>query len=198
MAEAEVFKFDLEAIDAEPVRDRGVYIESLACDACFLRGRHRIESLHIVQSIRELDENDANVLDHREHHLAEALGLGLGTAAELNLVELADAIDEYCDFAAELVFDVGDRRFGVFDDVVQDRSANCLRIEVHPGELLRNGDRVRNVGLAGLAGLTVMCCSAKLVGVHDGLYLLFGEVGLQRFDELPQPVVALRCARKFG
>ena len=29
-----------------------------------------------------------------EHHLAEALGLRLGAAAELDLVELADAVDE--------------------------------------------------------------------------------------------------------
>ena len=64
-----------------------------------------------MQAIGELDEDDANVLDHREHHFAEALGLGFGPRTELDLVELADAVDEQCDFRAEAFLDLSDRRF---------------------------------------------------------------------------------------
>ena len=46
-------------------------------------------------------------------------------------------------------------------------AAIACAVEMHLGEFLRDCDRMRNVGFAGLARLTVMSCSAKLVGAHD-------------------------------
>ena len=64
----------------------------------FFLGRHGAERLHVVQAIRQFHEDDADVLDHREHHLAERFRLRFGAAAELDLVELADAINQRRNF----------------------------------------------------------------------------------------------------
>ena len=104
--EPEVLEFDLESIDAETVRNRRVDIERLAGNTLALAPGHRLEGLHVVQAVGELHEYDPDVLDHREHHLAEALGLRFGSRTELDLVELADAVDEQRDLAAELLFDI--------------------------------------------------------------------------------------------
>ena len=76
--------------------------------ACFFAG-HCLECLHVVQAIGELHQNDADVLDHGQHHFAKALGLGFCAAGELNLIELADAVDECRNLAAKLLFDVLER-----------------------------------------------------------------------------------------
>ena len=68
-----------------------------------------------MQPVGKLDENDADILDHRKHHLAEALCLCLTSRPELNLIELADTVDEQSDFAAEICFDLAYRRLGILD-----------------------------------------------------------------------------------
>src|SRR5690606_4007883 len=99
--EAEILELDLEAIDTEPIRDRRVDLERLARDAPLLVERQRADRAHVVSAIGELDEHDAQILHHREEHLAEALGLRLGRAVEAEPVELADAVDEERDVVTE-------------------------------------------------------------------------------------------------
>ena len=198
ISKAKVFKFDLKPVNAQTVCDGCVDIESLARDAPLLAGWHRAKRLHVVQAIGELHENDANVLDHREHHFAEAFSLCLCPAVKLNLVEFADAVNEQRDFVAELFFYFFERRFGVLNRIVQDRRHDRLGIEVHLGELLSDSDGVRNVGFPGLAGLAFVCGGTKCVGSRDLLDLLRGQVGLQGIEQAPQTVVALRCARQLG
>ena len=150
-----------------------------------------------MQSIGELDEDDADVLDHRQHHLAKTLGLRFGSGAELDLVEFADAVDEQRDLGTEFLLDFGNRRLGVLDRVMQDRRHDRFRIEMHVGQRLRNGNRVRDVGLAGLAGLSFVRVGAVFVGANDVLDLFLGEVGLERIKQVPQAMVAFRRARQF-
>ena len=143
-----------------------------------------------MQAIGELDEDDANVLDHRQHHLAKAFGLRLGAAVKLDLVELADTVDQQRDIGAEIFLDVGQRSRRVFDHVVQDRSGNGLRVEMHVGQLLGDGDRVRNVGFTGLAGLALVRRSTELIGAHDHFDLRFRQIALERVEQRPQAEVA--------
>ncbi len=81
---------------------------------------------------------------------------------------------------------------------MQQRSGDRLRVEVHVGEFLRDGDRVRNVGFAGLACLARMGLVAKFVGSRDLLHALLGQVGLQRLQQACQAVVASGRARELG
>ena len=197
MLEAQVLEQHLETVDAEAVGDRCVDVERLAGDAGALLGGHGAEGLHVVQPVGELDEDDANVLDHRQHHLAKAFRLRLGPAAKLDLVEFADAVDEAGDLGAELLLDVFERSLGVLDRVVQDRRGDRLRIEVHVGKLLRHGDRMRDIRFARFACLALVGGGAELVGVHHTFDGVFREVILECFYKLPQAVVALGRARQF-
>ncbi len=197
VAEAEILQFDLEAIDTQAVGDRRIDIQRFARDALSLAAWHRVERLHVVQAIGELDEDDPNVADHRQHHLAEALGLGLGAGTKLDLIELADAVHQQRDFVAELFLDLLESGVGVFDRIVQDCRHDRLGVEVHFGKGLRYGDRVGNIGLAGLAGLPFVCRRTELVSARDRVDLLLGQVCLQRVYEIPHAMVALRRARQF-
>ena len=153
--EAQVFELELDRVDAEPIRDRRVDVERLARDAPLLLDGQRLDRAHVVRSIGELDEDDAQILRHREQHLAEALGLRLGRAVELQVVDLADAVDEQRDVVAEALLDFRQRARRVLDDVVQQRRLDRARSRGagRPESRLRRRDercRDRRCAAAGL------------------------------------------------
>jgi hypothetical protein len=91
-----------------------------------------------VQAVGELDQDHAQVARHRQQHLAEALGLGLLARAELDLVELGDAVDQLDHVAAERLLDLLARERGVLERVVQQRRDDRLGVEAQVGEQARD------------------------------------------------------------
>ena len=195
MFEAQVFKLHLDAVDAEPVGDRRIDVERLTGDAFLLVGRHRAERLHVVQAIRQLDEDDTNVLDHRQHHLAETFCLGLGPAVELDLVQLAHAVNDERDVFTELRSDLFERCLGVFDDIVQDRGTDGLPVEVHVRQFLGDRDRVSDVWLARFPGLALMGAGTEFVGFENPGDLVVRQVGFERVDQLAHAMIPAGNAR---
>ena len=82
-------------------------------------------------------------------------------ALELDLVELADAVYEVGHFLAEPPVDLLLERRRVLDHVVEDGCDQRLRIEPQVREQIGDGDRVRDVRLAGAATLTLVSLEAK-------------------------------------
>ena len=79
------------------------------------------ERAHVVQAVGELDQQHADVAGHRHDHLADVLGLLLLARAELEPVELREAVDDARDLLAELLFDGDERDVGVLHGVVEER-----------------------------------------------------------------------------
>ena len=67
-----------------------------------LAGR-RAERAHVVQAVRQLDDDHANVVDHGQQHLADALGLPFLARGEIDLAQFGDAIHAARHFLAELL-----------------------------------------------------------------------------------------------
>ena len=162
-----------ESIDTEAVGDRCIDVERFSGDTLLLVSGHRAECLHVVQTVGKLDEDDANVFDHREHHFPKAFGLSLCLTAKLNLIQLADTIDEQRDFATELLRDVVERCSSVLNRIVQNSSGYRLGIEPHFGELLCYSDRVSDICLARLTRLSGMRLRTKFISGCYGLELVF-------------------------
>ena len=162
VAEGEVFQLRLELPDAEPVGERRVDLHRLLGDAELLVARHRAERAHVVQAVGQLDQDDADVVDHRQEHLAQVLGLLLCArgpawsdrlAGPGDLAELGDAVDQPGDAVAELWLDLlqrdagspRPRRGAARRRSSRGRAASAPRID-------RDLDRVDDVGLAGARG----------------------------------------------
>ena len=101
-----------------------------------------------MQAVGELHHDDADILDHRQHHLAEVFRLRLGLAFELDQGQLADAVDQLGDLFAELADHHLLRGAGVLDNVVQNAGDNALRIHVHAGKDARHFDGVIDIRFA--------------------------------------------------
>ena len=153
MLEGEVLELLVDRVQPQAVRDGRVDLERLARDAAALGRLDRVERAHVVQAVRELDQDDAHVARHREQHLAEILGLRFFLGLELDLVELRDAVDQLGDALAEVARDLGLGDRGVLRHVVQQRRSQRLRVHVPLREDVGDRERVGDVGLAGLAVL---------------------------------------------
>ena len=130
------------------MRERGEDLERLPRLLLLLRLRHRADRAHVVQAVGELDQDDPDVVGHRDHHLAVVLGLAVVAALEGDAGQLRHAVDELADLLAELLAHLVERRARVLDRVVQQRRAERGRVEPHAGADLGHADRVDDEVLA--------------------------------------------------
>ena len=133
-----------------------------------------------MQAVGKLDEDDADVLRHRQQHLAEVFRLLFFLGAELDLVDLADAVDQRGHVATEQLGDLVLAVRRVLDYIVQDRGTDALRIEVHRRQDVRHLDRVEDIRLAAAPVLALMGLGAKQVGAVDVGDLGRAEIALEQ------------------
>jgi hypothetical protein len=151
VAEAEVLHLGLDAADAEPVGDRREDVEGLAGDRHLALAAQEAEGAHVVQPVRELDEDHPHVVHRGEQQAAEVLGLGR-LAARVRALEVGH-LGQRDHQAGHLRPEgrlelVGGGR-GVLEDVVQQPRGHRLLVELHLGEDPRHRQGVGQVGLAG-------------------------------------------------
>ena len=146
--EGQVLELPLDRVDAEPVGQRGEDVERLARLLLLLVLGHRAERAHVVQAIGELDQDDPDVLGHRDHHLAVVLGLAVVAALEGDAGQLGHAVDQLAHLLAELLPHLVERSARVLDGVVQQRGAQGGRVHPHPRADLGHSDRVHDEVLA--------------------------------------------------
>ncbi len=90
---------------------------------------------------------------------------------ELDLVQLADAVDQLGDHLSE---NGGDLRLGrgrIFDDIVQNGRHQGVGIQAQIRQNVRHRHRVRDVGLARDPLLSLVLFSAEIVGFAHALDL---------------------------
>ena len=90
----------------EPLGQRRVDLHRLAGDAELLLGRQAVQRAHVVEPVGELDQDDPDVLGHRQQHLADVLGLLLLVAVGAELRQLGHAVDELGDLGPEPLLDI--------------------------------------------------------------------------------------------
>ena len=206
--ERKILKLPLDAAHAEAVRDRRVDLHGLERLVSLLALGQELERARVVQAVGELDEDDADILCHREEHLTQILELLLllGVAQH---AQARNAVDELRDRRAELVLDLLVAEFGVLDAVMQECGADGIGIETHLDHDLRDRDRMDDIRLAVAALLPLMGGGGTLVGGADlldiGLRVLFAHPLEQKFQfvlhslfphSLTPPYFAVSAARR--
>ena len=165
--EGEVLELPLEGVDAEPVRERRVDLERLLGLLDLLRLGHVRERAHVVQPVRELDDQHADVARHRDDQLAVVLGLVLLLAVEVDLRQLGDAVNQRGDLAAEEALDVVEAGAGVLDGVVHQGGGDRGAVEPEPGADARAAEGVGDERLARVADLRAVPVVGEHVGAPD-------------------------------
>src|SRR5262245_21235361 len=95
--ERKLLELPLQRVDAEAMRERRIDLERLARLLELLLLAEVLDRAQVVQAVGELDQDDPQVLRHRDDQLAIVLGLRVLAALELDARQLRDALDELCD-----------------------------------------------------------------------------------------------------
>ena len=109
-----------------------------------------------MQPVHELNQDDTNILGHRNQHLPKILCLLMLVCVETNLRELGHAVHHGSHFRTKHPADIIHRSQGVLDGVVQKPGHHARLVEPKLGEQIRHLKRVHQVGLAALSRLTRM------------------------------------------
>ena len=91
--------------------------------ATLVRG-HVLECAHVVEPVGELDEQNPHIVRDRKQELAEILRLLGFLRHKVKPLDLGQPLDELADFLTEQRVDLGARRIGVLDRVMQQRDGN--------------------------------------------------------------------------
>ena len=156
-----------------------VDIECLFRYASLFRRLQGIDGLHIVSAVGELDEDDAQILDHREQHFTEALGLCFRGVVKMKFIEFADTVDEQRNASPEFLLDVAQRARRVLEHVVQQRCLDGARIEMQTRENLCDRNGVGDVGLAADAFLALVGLRAELMRSEYAGDIVLRQVGFE-------------------
>ena len=149
-----VIKFDLDLGNTEPLGDRRIDIHRFPCDALLFLRRHMLECPHVVQSVRQLDHDDADVLCHGKKHLAQILRLHLQlidvaalSSGKLQLLQLRNAIHEEFHVRSEFSADFFRRQDRILHNIMEESCHDCLLIQFQICQNDRNAQRMNNIGL---------------------------------------------------
>ncbi len=165
--EGQVLELPLDRRDAQAVGQGRVDVHGLARLERAAVGRKRRQRAHVVQAVGELDDDDADVLRHREEHLAQVERLLLVHRADLDRRQLRDAVDELGDRGAEALGEVVEGRRRVLHGVVEEGRADRVGIHVEVlGENERHLDGMVDVGLARATTLVLVKGRRELVRGH--------------------------------
>ena len=87
-----------------------------------------------MQAVGELDDDHADIVAHRDQHLADILRLTFLAVGEFDLADFGQTVDEVHDLFAEHSADLFERHFGILYGVVQQRRDDGIRIHPHLGK----------------------------------------------------------------
>ena len=182
--EAQVLQLGAEGLHAQAFGDGGVDCQGFAGNPPLLFGAHDAQGAHVVQTVGQLDEDDADILHHGQDHLAEVFRLGLGLAAKFDLGEFADPIHQLGDFFAELVDQLFLGGGGVLNDIMQEGGNEGAAVHAQLAKDASHRQGVIDVGFAGEPGLALVGLGAEKIGPVDCLDLFGIEITLDEFAQV--------------
>ena len=138
-----------------------------------------------MQAVCQLDDDDTDILGHREEHFAEILKLLVLFVLVVELGELRHAIDQEGDFFTKEHFEIFQRIAGILDDIMQECCHDAFLIHFQLRQNIGHGDGMDDVWLARLPGLSRMGFFCQLVGFFDEVErFLIMHVRFQLVEEL--------------
>ncbi len=183
-------------IHAHTLGQRRVNLHGLARDAAALvLAADEMQRAHIVQAVCQFDEQNAQVLAHRQQELAQVFRCALALAHRFDFGELGHAIDQPRDIGAEQAFDIGNRGQCIFNRIVQQRGDDRVLIELELGHQARHFYGMREIGIAAGALLGAVLLDGKHIGAVQHRLIRIGIISEHAFDKF---VLAEHLLHKMG
>ncbi len=185
--ERQLFQLVLDDGHAEAIGDGGVDVEGFLGDAGPALLGQVVERPHVVQAVGQLHHDDPDVVHHGEQHFPEVFRLPLLFGRERDGAQLRDPFDDVGHVGAEGLLDFLDGGEGVLYHVVQEAGGDGDDVQPHVGEDVGHFQRMDEVGLTGVAHLSLVLEGGKHVGPSQQFDVRFGVVDADFFDQVLEP-----------
>ena len=143
----EVLELPLHLPDAESLGERGIDLEGLACDAALLLNPKCGEGAHVVETVAEFDQHDADILGHCQEHLADVLRMLLLRTQRRELAQLRNAVHQARHLLAKALGECLRGDAGVFWYVMKKGGGECRCIKAKIGKDECRLGRMRDIRL---------------------------------------------------
>ena len=101
-----------------------------------------------MQPVRQLDDDDPDILCHGQQHFADIFRLLLLPGGKRHLAQLGDAVYHQGHIFAELLFNALAGGGGILHHIVQKGGYQGFGIHAQPHQNDRHCDRMADIGLA--------------------------------------------------
>jgi hypothetical protein len=193
VSEGEFLELVLDLAHPEAVGDWRIDVARLLRDQDAPLLRQMFERPHVVQAISELHDDDADVVHHRQKHLAEVFGLPFLARCERHGADLRDPLHHVRNGGAEQFLDSADRGQCVLDHVMQEAGGYRHGVELHVREQICHRQRVDQIGLARMPHLPPVLVGGEHVRPPQQFDISFRGVGPDFFEELLEANHKNRC-----
>ena len=193
--DTEIFKLLLYLLHTEAVRERRVNVHSLKRRLSSLGVSLDRKSTHIVKSVAELDENNSDILGHREEHLAEILDMSLLLVLDIESYHLGKSVDEHRRFRSEFRLDlleVGLIR-AVLHGIVKERGTDRVGIKTEVGYYLCHRYGMRDIRLSADTELSLVKRLCVFSRHFYFFQIVFSSRITQLFHKLLYGKTGIRC-----
>ena len=129
MLNSKVLELLLYGSDTESVSNRRINFECFARFIELFKLGLGVDSSHIMKSVAKLDDNNANILRHRNKHFSDVFSLELFLRNVIDFSELCNSVNKHCYRFAEIALYVIYRKVGILDRIV--KQSSCDRFRVH-------------------------------------------------------------------
>ena len=166
----QILQLPFDALHAQAVCNRRINLHGLQRLGALFFHLHVLHGAHIVQAVCQFNQNDADILRHRNQHLAQIFDLLLF----LGIVQPAqscDAIDQISDRFAELLLNLVIPKCGVLNAIMQQTCTNRIGIQSHLYNDFRNRDRMNNIWITIFPLLSIVCLVGALICATNFIHI---------------------------
>ena len=181
-----VIEFDLDLGNTEALCDRGINIHRLTRFFLLRLRRPVLCGPHVVQTVRQFYQNNADILCHRKEHLSQVFCLLLDLIRRIfQLCQLRDTAYNQGHLRAELLGQLFFGHDGIFDNVVQKACRDRLLVELQICQDNCHTERMDDVRFPALSFLVLMCIRCHAVCFFDQGNIVRWMIFFHRSDQFP-------------
>ena len=183
--ESQIFQFPFDGVDPQPVGQGRVDFQGFRRDPFLLVHRHVFHGPHVVQPVRQFDQDHPDVLGHGQEHFPVVLHLLFFPGDVFDLSQFGDPVHQHGHFPAEDVLQLVQGHIRIFHHIMQEGSGQRHIVHLELSQDRSHSQRMDDIGFPGSAFLLGMGFRREVVGFPDEFHLprgqIFADAGVEFF-----------------
>ena len=171
-----VLQFPFNGIDTQPVGQRRVDFQGLLGDGLLLMNRHVFHGPHIVESVRQLDDNYTDILSHGQEHLTIVFNLTFFLGNIFDFAQLGHSVNQHGHLRPKHFLQLLKSGIRILHHIVQKSGSQRFLVHLHLGQDVGYLGGMYDVGLAGTPFLVRMLLGGKFICFLNESNLLFVKI----------------------